>query len=141
MDVRFHNDEAHRVFCVRFMGIVPGALGLELLRARHQKYPFALNFNQIFDVRSWGGYLADDDFVQHFKWVHAFRRDHGLEIPVLPINVYLSTQQVGSSVVVDQLSHMRGQTVALAYTTQEAWEYCAPGIRMPQTVAKFLNAR
>ena len=68
MSVRFHTDLDHHVLCARFIGAVSGPEGLNRLRAHHEAHPVGLNYNQIFDMRSWAGYLADQDLVEHFRW-------------------------------------------------------------------------
>jgi hypothetical protein len=140
MNVRFHTDMDHRVLCARFIGAVPGPDGLNQLRAYHEAHPAGLVYNQIFDMRSWAGYLADQDLVEHFRWVRRFRQQNGLEMPTLPINVYLAMRNVGASAIVKQLGALRGQPIQWASSVAEAWELCAPGIQVPASVTKFFKA-
>ena len=140
MSVRFHTDLDHHVLCARFIGAVSGPEGLNRLRAHHEAHPVGLNYNQIFDMRSWAGYLADQDLVEHFRWVRTFRQSNGLEMPTLPINVYLATRNVGASAIVKQLGDLRGQPIQWASSVAEAWELCAPGTSVPASVVKFFKA-
>jgi hypothetical protein len=141
MKVRWHIDELNLVACCRLVGTSVDDSGLVLIRKHFEKFPHTIGFNQIYDVRSWAGYVTDEALIEHFNWGLEFLRVRSPATSIRPLNIYLTSQTAGTADITTQMGRLRGAPMNWTTSVSEAWTMAAPSIPLPSAVNKFFNSR
>ncbi len=139
--VRFFTSKPLNILIMRFMGNLRSQALFRQLRKFVAEDPPIINAPEIWDARTWGGMVFDDELAEQIAWNYKFRLQHGLATNNLPPIVLLIHRFSGSADIGSQFSGFRDQPIPVCFDPEAAWAHLVPDSPLPDDVRKFLARR